>query len=385
MARRRKQSPEISRARKERHREIGRAAIMELAGKSSRARLMVDAPAFTAVPSRLVGVNRAFTVGGLPLGCVYLVHGPEAGGKTAFCLAIIDAVQRAGGIGLFVDVEQSAETKRWYAALGFDQSRCIYIGRVEAEKVIEPMTFEKTVDEVDGFLDRYDQMRKRGDIRPDLPVAIIVDSLSNMVPENILKKLAKEGGKALRGAIGREQALMNRGWLMEIEAKIGSSNVLFAAISHESAKDNPTGYGPDFDVRGGNMLKYAAMMRTRVTFAGQVFDLAPKEGEVGRMVGKRHRVEVSKNKHGPAHQRADFYLSSGAGIAPPGFDRPREVLHEALSQGLIEGPDPYKKGFRLTLGSSFVYEGAKFSLRSCYEKPASAEIVEAIAMKLAEK
>lgn len=385
MATKRKQSAAVAKARKERHREISRGAILELAGKSARARLMVDAPSFTSVPSRLVGVNRAFTTGGLPLGCVYLVHGPEAGGKTAFTLAIIDAVQKAGGIGLFVDAEQSAETKRWFAALNFDMSRCIYIGRVGNDQIVDPFTYEQAVEEVDGFLDRYDAMRKRGDIRPDLPVAIIVDSVSSLAPANILKKLAKEGASALRAGIGREQAMMNRAWLMELEAKIGSSNVLFAAISHETDKDNPGGYGVDYDVRGGKSLKYSAMMRTRVTFAGQVFDLAPGDGERGVLVGKRHRVEVLKNKHGPAMQRADFYLSTGAGLAPAGFDRPREVLHEALVQGRIEGPSPFKSGFRLTLGSSFVFEGRKFPLRAAYEKPEIIDLVEHIARSLEAK
>lgn len=385
MAARRKQSAAVSQARRQRKLEVTREAILELAGESERARLMVDAPVFRVVPSKLTGVNRAFTTGGFPLGCVYLFHGPEGGGKTALALAVIDAVQKQGGIGLFVDAEQSAETKRWFAQLGFDQDRCIYHGRVEPDRVVPPLTYEEVVEYVDGFLDRYDDLRKRKMIPADTPIAIIIDSLSVMAPAKWMAKIAKEGGSALKAGVGRDQAMMNRGWLMEIEARIGSANIVFVAIAHESEKDNPTGYGADHDVKGGKATKYAAMMRCRVTFAGQVFDLAPREGEIGILSGKRHRVEIVKNKHGPGMRRADFYISTGTGIAPLGFDRPREVLHEALSQGLIDGPDPYKKGFRLTLGSAFEYEGRKFSLRAAYEKPEIVELIEAIAAKLEEK
>lgn len=382
MPRRSKQSASVSRARKQRHMEVGREALIALAGQSERARLMVDAPSFRSIPGRLVGVKRALACGGYPLGTVYLVHGPEGGGKTVLALSMIDAVIREGGIGLFVDVEQSAETKRWFVSLNFDMTRCIYIGRVEEDRIVKPLTYEAVVKEVDGFLNRYDDMRSKKLIPPTTPVVIVIDSVSNLAPEKFLAKLAKEGGKALRSGVGREQAMMNRGWMMELEARIGSSPVAVVVISHETDNGNLTGYGADYDVRGGRSLRYNAMMQLRSTFAGRVFDIVSSEGKPGSLVGKRHRVDVLKNKHAAAHQTATFYISNGYGLAPLGFDTVRETIHEALLQGRIDGPDPFASGFKLTLGSTVELDGKKFSLRAAYEKPEIVEMVSALRAEL---
>ncbi len=353
-----------ARTKREKRGEDMRAVLLEVAGESKRARMMVDVEEFRVVPTELVSFNRATTVGGAPISCVWLVHGPESGGKTALTCALIKAFQQAGGIAAFVDAEHSADTKRWFPQLGVDTSRCIYIGRTddEAEKV--PLTYEETVEECEGLLHRYQVGKKKGTIAPRTPMLIVVDSVSRLVPKDVMTKVGAKGkgkgGDVLRSGIGRLQAMMNRGWLSSLGPKVGDDDIAFVVIAHEFEQEDYTAVS----VRGGKSLKYDAMMQLRVLFANKVTD---KSADDAPMVGKRHRIMFLKNKHGPAFREAVFYTSNGKGICPPGFDKPREIIHEAVRAGLIDGGDAESGRLKLYAGTRVDWDGATYKLASFYD------------------
>jgi RecA/RadA recombinase len=349
---------------------------IELASRSKRARLMEEVETFKTVPTILRGFNRATRVGGAPLSCIWLVHGPSGGGKTVFTCALIRSFQNIGGICAFVDAELSASTSTWFRQLGVDTRRCLYIGRTDPnsnEKKI-PLTFEEIVEEVDGVLDGYQEKKREGKIRPGTPLLVVVDSLSKMVPKSTLKKLEKEGGDAVHSGVGRLQAAMNTSWLIALGPRIGDDDIIFAAIAHEYEGAVNGGWTPEVKVRGGNALVYDSMVQSRVTFAGQVKDHSEEGAPV---VGRRHRVKILKNKHGPAFGEAYFYTATGDGISPIGFDRPRELVHEAMHRGLIDAP----KEIRLTVGSSFEWQGEKYRMKDLYTED-GAEILSRLESEL---
>lgn len=350
------------------------SAYSTLAGNSGRARQMSEVDAFRAVPTELSSFNRATTVGGAPLSCIWLIHGPSMSGKSVLALALIRAFQRAKGLAAYVDAELAADTKRWFPALGVDTKQCLYVGRTDEDEDPPPLTYEEVVKEVDGILSRYAAGKREQKIPKRTPLIVVVDSISKMVPASLLANLQKDGGKALRGGVGRLQALMNTAWLAEVGTKVGDDDILFAVIAHEMEKES-TGWSPDWKVRGGGALIYDSMMQVRVTYAGQVKDLA---ADGAPTVGKRHRIRVLKNKHGPAFQEATFYTSTGEGTCPMGLDRTREVVHEGLLRGTIEGPDVASKA-TLTLGSKIVWKGKRMTLKQLF---AEGEVVEAIAQEL---
>src|SRR5579884_415836 len=49
--------------------------------------------------------------GGLPLGRIIEIYGPESSGKTTFCLSVIAEAQRKGGLAAFIDVEHAIDPK----------------------------------------------------------------------------------------------------------------------------------------------------------------------------------------------------------------------------------------------------------------------------------
>lgn len=338
----------------------------ELIGDSKRAVAMSDVDGFQAIRTGITSFNRATTVGGAPLSCVYLVHGPSQSGKTTFLLSMIESFIRAGGLAAFVDAEMAADTKRWFRQLGVDPSKVLYIGRTNVETRsadLGYLSYEEIVEEVDEFIERYRKAKREGRIGPRTPLLIIIDSISRMVPKSLLKSLEKDGGDALRSGIGRIQAQMNAAWLAELGVKVGDEPILLGVIAHEMEAQGASKYEPDYKVKGGTSIVFDAMMRIRLVHAGRIYDSAGDDAEV---VGKRHRITIMKNKHGPDYQTATFYTSNGAGIAPVGFDRTREVVHEAIERKLIEGPDA-KKG--LTLGARLSRGAKKFTLKQLYADP----------------
>lgn len=347
-------------------------ALISLAEGSKRARMMSEVGAFRAVPTIFTGFNRASTVGGAPLSCLYLVHGPSGDGKTTWLLGLIVSFQAIGGLCAFIDAEMSADTHRWFRQIGVDPSRCVYVGRT-GEEDVPPLTYEEVVDEVDGLIARYKAGKKDGRIAPGTPLIIVVDSISRMVPAALMKRLQKDGPAALRSGFGREQANMNKVWLAELGTKIGDDDILFAVIAHELETDGNQ-WTPDYKVRGGGALIYDTMMRVRVTFAGQVRDLADKSSS---MVGKRHSAILLKNKHGSPYEKFTFYTSNGKGLAPAGLDPVREIVHEALFRGRLEGPDPKN----LTTGSRLKWKGRKMTLKQLFRED-HVEVVREIAREL---
>lgn len=343
---------------------------IDLADRTERGRRMSEVEAFRSVPTILRSFNRATTVGGAPLSCVWLIHGPSMGGKTAFVCALIRSFQRIGGLTAFIDAELAADTGKWFRQLGVDGTQCHYIGRTGSKgKKSKPLTYEEIVEEVSGLIDWYQAGKAEGTIPAGTPFLITVDSLSKMVPKKTLEKLSKEGGSAVGSGVGRLQAALNAAWLISLGPRVGDDDIIFAAIAHEyeeAGGKKGGGWAPAYKVRGGNAPIFDSMMQLRVTFAGQVKDLS---ADGSPMVGKRHRVRVLKNKHGPAFAEATFYTSNGAGVCSMGFDRPREILHEAITRGVIEGA----KDIKLTLGTPVVIGGQKFQVKQFYTGNEKAE------------
>lgn len=346
-----------------------------LAGASERVRLMNRVVRFKSVSTRFISFNRASGIGGMPLSCIGIFHGPSTSGKTVLAVECMRSVLDAGGYALFVDAELAAETSTWFTALGVDTSRCLYLGRVTSEELVDhkvkPLTYEEIQREVNGFIERFTELRRQKVIPPGTPAIIVVDSMSKLVPESFLKDFedAKDGGDSLRKGVGRTQALMNAAWLLGLGPRIGDDDLSFIGIAHEydDASGNAMPWS-DPKVKGGNAMIFDSMLVARVTFAGKVTDLSADDAP---QTGKVHRVIVRKNKHASGSEFAYFFTSNGRGIAPLGADVWREAVLEGLSCGLLEGPtmDKTKKGKipKLTIGTQLSWQKKKFKLGDLYK------------------
>ena len=72
-----------------------------------------------AIPTGSIGLDLALGVGGLPMGRVVEIYGPESSGKTTLTIHAIAECQKKGGIAAFIDAEHAFD--RFYAEkLGVD-------------------------------------------------------------------------------------------------------------------------------------------------------------------------------------------------------------------------------------------------------------------------
>ena len=77
-------------------------------GKGSIMRLGSHRPEeVPAIPTGALSLDIAVGVGGIPVGRVTEIYGPESSGKTTLALHIIAEAQKRGGTAAFIDAEHA--------------------------------------------------------------------------------------------------------------------------------------------------------------------------------------------------------------------------------------------------------------------------------------
>ena len=330
--------------------------ILRIAKDVERARLMSEVENFSAVPLDHPGLARAFQVGGAPVGCVWVVHGPTGSGKTLLIARLMRCFQAHDAVPVYVDAEMIADVRVWFSKLGVDGEKCLYIGRQKKdEERGKALSYEQTVSSIDKVIANY-QANRDGK-----PLLIAVDSIDRLVPEAFIEAMEKDGGDALRSGVGRTKANMNAAWLRGLGPRVCDDDIAFIVIAHEGENKGAKPWEKAWYVKGGGELLFEAGVQVRVNFAGLVKERVGGKEDVE--VGKRHRITVIKNKMGRCNEKTYLFTSNGVGLAPAGFDVPRELVTEALSLGVLEGPGEQTD---LTPAARLVLGDKKFRLRDCY-------------------
>ncbi|MCP4058617.1 MAG: DNA recombination/repair protein RecA, partial [Pseudoalteromonas sp.] len=82
-------------------RQFGKGSIMKLGDNKA---LNID-----AVSTGSLGIDIALGIGGLPMGRIVEVYGPESSGKTTLTLQVIAQAQKEGKTCAFVDAEHALD------------------------------------------------------------------------------------------------------------------------------------------------------------------------------------------------------------------------------------------------------------------------------------
>lgn len=271
------------------------------------------------VPSVFPGFNRASRVGGAPLQCMILLHGPSKGGKTAFAMGLVLSFQRAGHLVFYVDAEGTLDRK-WFQQSGI---------RPELLPYDIPDTYEIAEQKIDKMIRNFIEGRKKKKIDPSQGLLIVIDSITKLAPESELAK-AKEIGKGYP-----LRALMNAIWLDKLTPVVAKHPILFLMIAHEKkAIDSKNPKFPEYKAKGGDALTFDSSMVVRVDSSAKL-KKKMKGKDRSIVIGQLHRGRVTKNKLGIVAEQFMFVMSNGKGPAPIGFDLAAEVLEEAkLREGI---------------------------------------------------
>lgn len=290
-----------------------------------------------------VAINRMCGVGGLPLGRIVVGHGPYRAGKSTSAAAVLGDVGRAGGIGYYADVER-AVVKAWFRFCGLPDNNYIY--RM-------PRTQEDAQDKILEFLRMAREARTSGEITESAPIVVVIDTISKMVPEDMLS------GKIGSRNFGLQANLFND-WTKAAIVLAEEADACLWLVSQER-RDREVREFPNmpdwmrYKPTTGDDVSYSATLQFRFDVRSQV-----KEGadEAAVKVGKKHEVRVIKSKLGPDGGCAFWYTSNGKGSVPLGLDRVRELVDMALDMELLHKP-PKSARIEATWDGSLAWNGER--------------------------
>ena len=276
-----------------------------------------------------LSLDIALGAGGLPLGRIIEIYGPESSGKTTLTLETIAAAQRKGKTCAFIDAEHALDPI-YAQKLGVD---------IEQLLVSQPDTGEQA-------LEICDALARSGAV--DL---IVVDSVAALTPK---AEIEGEMGDSHMGL----QARMLSQAMRKLTGNLKQSNCMCIFINQIRMKIGVM-FGNPETTTGGNALKFYASVRLDIRRTGAI-----KEGD--EVVGNETRIKVVKNKIAAPFKQAETHILYGQG-----FNRNGELIDLGVKHKLVE-----KAGAWYSYQGDKIGQGKANSCKYLVENPAIAAEIE---------
>jgi recombination protein RecA len=246
------------------------------------------------IPSGLFSIDYA-TGGGLPLGKIVEMFGPESSGKTSMAMHFAAQAQAQGKLVCYIDAE-----------IGFNYDFAKQVGlSTDPDKfvLVQPQYGEEALDICLEMLD----VENMG--------VIVVDSIPALVPRAVVEG---DVGDAHIGLLAR--ALSQ--FCPMIVKKLDESKCSIIFINQIREKIGVM-FGSPETTPGGRAMKFYSAMRMRV----KKRKFIEKEGEP---IGMRAEMHVVKNKTAPPFRKAEYELFFGTG-----FSKESDLVENALARGIF--------------------------------------------------
>ena len=263
-------------------------------------------------------LDLALGVGGLPIGRIVEIYGPESSGKSTMALHVIAEVQKKGGKVAYIDAEHAMDP---------DYAKKLGV-KLEDLLISQPDCGEDALNILESL------------VRSGIISAVIIDSVAALTPR------AEIEGEMGAQFIGLQARMMSQA-LRKITALADRSKTLIVFINQLRDKIGMMGYGEPTTTPGGRALKFYASVRIDLRRIAQI-----KKGE--EVVGNRTRAKVAKNKVAPPFKIAEFDIMYGEGISYEG-----DVLNMGIKSGVVK-----------KTGNTYSFEDEKLGvgLEACREK-----------------
>jgi recombination protein RecA len=266
--------------------QFGKGSIMRLGDNRS-----MDVE---TISTGSLSLDIALGAGGLPMGRIVEVYGPESSGKTTLTLELIAAAQRAGKTCAFIDAEHALDPV-YAEKLGVN---------IEELLVSQPDTGEQA-------LEICDALARSGAVD-----VMVVDSVAALTPK------AEIEGEMGDSHMGRQARMLSQA-MRKVTGNLKQSNCMCIFINQIRMKIGVM-FGNPETTTGGNALKFYASVRLDIRRTGSI-----KEGD--EIVGNETRIKVVKNKIAAPFKQAETQILYGKG-----FNREGELIDLGVKHKLVE-------------------------------------------------
>lgn len=271
-----------------------------------------------------LAIDVALGAGGLPLGRIAEIYGPESSGKTTFCLSVLAEAQRHGGVGALIDVEHALDPA-WARRCGV---------QVEDLLVSQPDCGEDALTIAEIL------------IRSGGLAVIVVDSVAALVPKSELD------GQMGDAAVGAQARLMSQA-MRRLTAAIAKTKTILLFTNQIREKIGVLFGSPEF-TPGGRALKFFASVRLDIRRKDPIKTLQ------GTVLGHRSKLKVVKNKIAAPFVETEFDILFAEGLSQAGT-----LLDLGLEHGVLE-----KRGAYLAWGNESLGQGREAAKERLRESPA---------------
>jgi recombination protein RecA len=283
-----------------------------------------------------LAVDLALGVGGLPLGRIVEIYGPESSGKTTFCLSVIAEAQRKGGLAAFIDVEHALDPK--YA------------------RVVGVNLDDLLVSQPDSGEDALNIMETL--IRSDSIDVIVLDSVAALITK------AELDGQMGDMTMGSQARLMSQA--MRRLTAVVSKTKCVCIFTNQIREKIGVLFGSPETTSGGRALKFFSSIRIDIRRKDQI-----KTPE-GKVIGNRTKIKVVKNKVAPPFTEVEFDIMYDEGISRMG-----SLIDLGIEHKILE-----KKGSWIAYQGELVGQGRDAAKQTLKEKP---DLMEKISKAILEK
>ena len=241
-----------------------------------------------------LSLDVALGAGGLPMGRIVEIFGPESSGKTTLTLEVIAAAQKQGKTCAFIDAEHALDPI--YAQnLGININELL---------ISQPDNGEQA-------LEICDALARSGAVD-----VIVVDSVAALTPK------AEIEGEMGDSHMGLQARLLSQS-MRKMTGNLKASNCMCIFINQIRMKIGVM-FGNPETTTGGNALKFYASVRLDIRRTGAV-----KDGD--EVVGNETRIKVVKNKIAAPFRQAETQILYGKG-----FNREGELIDLGVKHKLVD-------------------------------------------------
>jgi recombination protein RecA len=303
-------------------RQFGKGTIMKLGAEGA----IQD---IKASSTGSLGLDIALGIGGLPMGRIIEIYGPESSGKTTLTLHCVAEQQKNGGVCAFVDAEHALDPQ-YARKLGVD---------IDELLISQPDTGEQALEITDTL------------VRSGAVNMVVVDSVAALTPKSELE------GDMGDSSVGVQARLMSQA-MRKLTGSISRSNCMVIFINQIRMKIGVM-FGSPETTTGGNALKFYSSVRLDIRRIGALKDR-------DEVVGNATRVKIVKNKVAAPFKQVEFDIMYGEGISKMG-----ELLDLGVKAGVVD-----KSGSWFSYGDERIGQGRENAKTFLKENTAMANEIE---------